>query len=109
MIPSAALLCLGLFSLAAGMRRHAPMLLGTWSTHKFAERAPLAGWTLTGLSLLCALLAPRWGLALVQWFGLAPLMAGIIALSLTFAPMLARAAACVAVAGLLLGLFSAAI
>ncbi|MDT8758611.1 DUF3325 domain-containing protein [Sphingomonas psychrotolerans] len=90
---AAGLLYLGLFSLSAGVPRHAPALLGPWYSAARVARLPLTGWTLVGVSLLAALLTPDWSRALVTWFGLAPLAAGIVLLSLTFAPLVARIAA----------------
>jgi hypothetical protein len=99
----AGLLYLGMFALAAAMSRHAPLLLGP--RHASARgRLPLAGWGLVALSLVAALLTPDWSRALVTWFGLAPLAAGIVVLSLTFAPPLARASVVLAIALALAGL-----
>ena len=100
----AGLLYLGLFALAAGMSRHAPALLGPWHRPRRVARLPLAGWALIALSLVTALLTPDWSRALVMWFGLAPLAAGIVLLSLTFAPPLARATAVLAVGLAIVGL-----
>jgi hypothetical protein len=101
---AAGLLYLGLFALAAGMSRHAPALLGPWHAPQRIARLPLAGWILILTSLAAALLTPDWARALVAWFGLAPLAAGIILLSLTFAPRLARATAGLAVVLAIAGL-----
>jgi hypothetical protein len=100
----AGLLYLGLFALAAGMSRHAPALLGPWHRPHRVARLPLAGWILIALSLAVALLTPDWSRTLVTWFGLAPLAAGIVLLSLTFAPRLARVSAALAVGLTLVGL-----
>jgi hypothetical protein len=96
---AAGLLYLGLFALAAAMPRHAPDLLGRWNTPALATRLPVIGWTLVLLSLAASLLTPDWPRALVTWFGLAPLMAGIVLLGLTFRTNLAQSAA-LAAAGL---------
>jgi hypothetical protein len=100
----AGLLYLGLFALAAGMSRHAPALLGPWHTPRRVVRLPLAGWFLISVSLIVALTTPDWSRALVTWFGLAPLAAGIVLLSITFAPPLARVAAVLAVGLAIVGL-----
>ncbi|AQR76034.1 hypothetical protein BXU08_19100 [Sphingomonas sp. LM7] len=86
----AGLFYLGMFALAAGMSRHAPALLGGWHRPTIAARLPRAGWILVVLSLALTLLSADWSRALVAWLGLAPLVAGIVVLSLTFAPVLAR-------------------
>jgi len=96
-------LYLGLFALAAGMSRHGLALLGPWHTAPRARSLPLAGWVLVALSLLAALATPDWPRALVTWFGLAPLAAGIVLLSLTFAPQPARWSALLAVLLVLAG------
>ena len=90
---AAGLLYLGLFALSAGMPRHAPALLGPWHRPSRIARLPLVGWLLLALSLLAALLTPEWPRSLVTWFGLAPLAAGIVLLSLAFKPLVARIAA----------------
>ncbi len=95
---AAGLLYLGLFALAAAMPRHASDLLGRWNTAALAARLPLIGWTLVVLSLATSLLTPDWPRALVAWFGLAPLAAGIVLLGLTYRATLARVAALVAAA-----------
>jgi hypothetical protein len=100
----AALLYLGMFALAAAMSRHAPALLGRWHAPARVARLPFMGWGLIALSLAAALLTPDWSRALVTWFGLAPLTAGIVVLSLTFAPPLARASLVLAVALAFVGL-----
>jgi hypothetical protein len=100
----AGLLYLGLFALAAGMSRHGLALLGQWHSPRRVARLPLAGWILIALSLIMGLLTPDWSRALVTWFGLAPLAAGIVLLSLTFAPPLARATAVLAVGLAMVGL-----
>jgi hypothetical protein len=86
----AGLLYLGMFALAAAMSRHASALLGRWHAPARAAHLSRAGWALIALSLAAALLTPDWSRALVMWFGLAPLTAGIVLLSLTFTPPLAR-------------------
>ncbi|TGX50299.1 DUF3325 domain-containing protein [Sphingomonas gei] len=101
---AAGLLYLGLFALAAAMPRHAPALLGPWHVRQRIPRLPLVGWTLVLLSLAAALSAPDWPRALVAWFGLAPLAAGIVLLSLTFAPRLARVGAILAAGLAIVGL-----
>ncbi|ATY34160.1 DUF3325 domain-containing protein [Sphingomonas psychrotolerans] len=101
---AAGLLYLGLFALAAGMSRHAPALLGRWHAPRRVDRLPRAGWVLIALSLVAALLTPDWSRALVTWFGLAPLAAGIVLLSLAFAPRLARVSAVLAIGMAIVGL-----
>jgi len=100
----AGLLYLGMFALAAAMSRHAPVLLGRWHAPARVARLPLAGWALVALSLVATLLTPDWSRALVTWFGLAPLTAGVVVLSLTFAPPLARVGVVLAVALAFVGL-----
>jgi hypothetical protein len=94
---AAGLLYLGLFALAAAMPRHAPDLLGRWNAPMLAARLSVAGWILVLLSLAASLLTPDWPRALVAWFGLAPLAAGIVLLGLTFRSSLAQGAAVLAV------------
>ena len=100
----AGLLYLGLFALAAGMPRHAPALVGRRHAPHRIARLPLAGWILVALSLAAALMTSDWSRALVTWFGLMPLAAGIVVLSLTFAPLLARVSAVLAFGLTVLGL-----
>ncbi|MDP5279166.1 DUF3325 domain-containing protein [Sphingomonas sp. DG1-23] len=100
----AGLLYLGLFALAAGMSRHAPALLGSWHAPHRVARLPRVGWALILTSLAAALITPDWSRALVAWFGLAPLAAGIVLLSLTFAPRLARMGLVPAIALAIVGL-----
>ena len=106
---AASLLYLGLFALAAGMPRHAPALLGAWHSAPRVRRFPPIGWILAALSLAAALATPDWPRALVAWFGLAPLAAGIVLLSLTYAPTLARWSALLAILLVLAGLVTVAI
>jgi len=101
---AAALLYLGMFALASGMSRHAPALLDRWHAPDRVARLPRIGWVLIALSLAAALLVPDWPRALVAWFGLAPLAAGVLLLSLTFAPQLARTSVAVAIGLAILGL-----
>jgi len=101
---AAGLLYLGLFALAAGMSRHAPALLGPWHAPHRVARLPRAGRTLILVSLAAAVMTPDWSRALVAWFGLAPLAAGIVLLSLTFAPRLARVSVVFAIALAVVGL-----
>ncbi|MBC9032202.1 DUF3325 domain-containing protein [Sphingomonas sp. JC676] len=89
---AAGLLYLGLFTLAAAMPRHGPDLLGRWNAPPLAARLPVAGWMLLALSLAASLLTPDWPRALVAWFGLAPLAAGIVLPGLTFRAGLAQGA-----------------
>ena len=93
MTAMAGLLYLGLFALAAGMRRHREALLGRFDGARATRWLAPAGWVLLAASLLLAALAFDGGFALVLWFGLLPLAGGILVLSLTYSPRTARAGA----------------
>lgn len=99
------LIYLALFALAARMQRHRPMLLGAWQRRPFVAHLELAGWTLFGLSLLSLWLWQDWGMALVAWVGLLPLLGGVLVLGMTYRPALPRAGVPVAIAVLVAGLF----
>jgi len=100
---AAGLLYLGLFALAAAMPRHAPDLLGRWNAPPFATRLALIGWPLILLSLAATLLTPDWPRALVTWFGLVPLAAGMVLLGLSYRAVLAQGAALAAAVLVLVG------
>ncbi|MES2174289.1 MAG: DUF3325 family protein [Pseudomonadota bacterium] len=99
------LLYLALFALAGRMQRHRPVLLNSWQRRPWVTHLPLAGWTLLGLSLLSLMLWADFGMALVAWIGLAPLLGGVVVFGMTYRPAVARAgvpvAAVLLVAGLL--------
>ena len=100
----AGLLYLGMFALASGMSRHAPLLLGRWHARLPVAHLPFAGWGLILLALVLTLLGPDWPRALVLWFGLLPLAGGVVLLSLSFAPPLARTIALIAIVLEIIGL-----
>lgn len=55
-----------------------------------AQRGKLiiAGWVLIGVSLLSAVIAPNWGIGLVEWIGLMGAAAALAVLTLHYRPAL---------------------
>lgn len=92
------LLYLSLFTLAGRMQRHRPVLLDSWQRRPWVAHLPLTGWTLFGLSLLSLTLWADFGMALVAWIGLAPLLGGVVVLGMTYRPAVPRAGVPVAAA-----------
>jgi Protein of unknown function (DUF3325) len=92
------------FLLAAATSRHAPVLLGGWDAP--ARRRPLriAGWLALVLGLAAALAAPDWPIALVGWFAVLPLAAGLILIALTYQRRLAHVSTAIGFALVVAGL-----
>ena len=99
------LLYLGMFSLAAGMSRHAASLLGPQAKHIALRHPARFGWTLVALSFLIACFARDGGRALVLWFGLIPFVGAIVLLGLSYRPAVPRAMVPVAMLMVLLAPF----
>lgn len=101
---AAGLTLLALFTLAAAMPRHAPVLLGTWEHRVPAARLRVGGWALLLAALAATLTATDWPLALVTWCGMLPFSAALVLLGLTYDVRLARGAATLGAAAILVGL-----
>lgn len=99
----AGLLYLGLFALAASMSRHAAMLPGRIAAPHHAAWARRGGWALLLLSLAIPFARTDWPMALLTWFGLAPVMAGVVLIGLTYGVVLTRIAAGAALLAVLAG------